>query len=131
VIDINGYFAPPATGGSYFYTLAPCRVIDTRSPAGSLPFSNTLPINIGTSGCGAPVNAQAYALNATAVPTGILQYLTLWPNGESMPVVSTLNADAGTATSNMALLPTTDGSVNAYASQPTYLILDIAGYFAP
>jgi hypothetical protein len=131
VIDVNGYFAPPATGGSYFYTLAPCRVIDTRNPAGSLPFSDTLPINIGSSGCGAPSTAQAYALNATVVPAGILQYLTLWPNGQALPVVSTLNADATAVTSNMALLPTTDGSVNAYASQPTYLILDIAGYFAP
>ncbi len=46
VIDINGYFAPPASNGSYFYTLAPCRVIDTRNPAGSLPFSNTLLINV-------------------------------------------------------------------------------------
>jgi hypothetical protein len=48
-----------------------------------------------------------------------------------MPVVSTLNADPATVTSNMALLPTSDGSVNAYATNPTYLILDIAGYFAP
>lgn len=131
VIDINGYFGPPATGGSYFYTLAPCRVIDTRNPAGSLPFSNTVPIDVLSSGCGAPSTAQAYALNATAVPSGVLQYLTLWPNGQSMPFVSTLNADAGTVTSNMALLPTADGSINAYASNPTYLILDIAGYFAP
>ncbi|MFL6452151.1 MAG: protease pro-enzyme activation domain-containing protein [Bryobacteraceae bacterium] len=130
VIDINGYFAPPASGGSYFYTLAPCRVIDTRNPAGSLPFSGALPVDVKGSGCGAPSSAQAYALNATVVPSGILQYLTLWPNGQPMPVVSTLNADPATVTSNMALLPTTDGLVNAFASEPTYLILDIAGYFA-
>ena len=30
VIDINGYFAPPGTGGLAFYPLAPCRVADTR-----------------------------------------------------------------------------------------------------
>ncbi len=131
VIDINGYFAPPATGGANFYTLAPCRVIDTRNPAGSSPFSGTLLIDVKDSGCGAPSTAQAYALNATVVPPGTLDYLTLWPNGQSIPVVSTLNADPGTVTSNMALLPTADGSVNAYATQATYLILDIAGYFAP
>ena len=131
VIDINGYFAPAATGGSHFYTLAPCRVIDTRNPAGSLPFSGTITVNVTTSGCGSPATAQAYALNATVVPSGSLQYLTLWPNGGTTPLVSTLNADPNTVTSNMALLPTTNGSINAYATGPTYLILDISGYFAP
>ena len=32
IIDINGYFAPAGTGGLSLYTVAPCRVIDTRSP---------------------------------------------------------------------------------------------------
>jgi hypothetical protein len=31
----------------------------------------------------------------------------------------------------MAHLPTTDGSANIDPAQPTYLILDLAGYFAP
>ncbi len=131
VIDINGYFATAATGGTNFYTLTPCRVIDTRNPVGSLPFSGTIAVNVTDSGCGSPSSAQAYVMNATVVPSGYLAYLTLWPNGENMPVVSTLNADPATVTSNMAILPTTNGSVNAYATNPTYLILDISGYFAP
>jgi hypothetical protein len=132
VIDINGYFAPPATGGLNFYTLTPCRVLDTRNPAGSLPFSGALPVNVTTSGCGSPATAQAYALNATVVPSGPLQYLSLWPANEATPpTVSTLNADPNTVTSNLAILPGAIGLVNAYASQATYLILDISGYFAP
>jgi hypothetical protein len=131
IIDINGYFAPPATGGSNFYTLAPCRVVDTRNPAGSLPFTGTTTVNVTTSGCGSPATAQAYALNATVVPSGLLSYLTLWPDGQTIPVVSTLNADPNTVTSNMTILPTTNGSVDAYAAGSTYLILDISGYFAP
>jgi hypothetical protein len=132
VIDINGYFAPQATGGLNFYTLTPCRVVDTRSPAGSPPFNGTTTVNVTTSGCGSPATAQAYALNATVVPSGPLSYLTLWPNNApSPPVASTLNADPNTVTSNLAILPTTNGSVNAYASGSTYLILDISGYFAP
>ncbi len=131
VMDINGYFAPAATGGVNFYTLTPCRVIDTRSPAGSPPTSGVTAVNVTGSGCGTPATAQAYALNATVVPPGPLTYLTLWPDGEAMPVVSTLNADPGTITSNMAILPTTNGSVDAFATNPTYLILDVSGYFAP
>ncbi len=131
VIDINGYFAPAGTSGLNFYTLTPCRVVDTRNPAGSAPFSGTTTVDVTTSGCGSPATAQAYALNATVVPTGPLQYLTLWPNGETIPVASTLNAGASTVTSNLAILPTTNGSVNAYVAGSTYLILDISGYFAP
>jgi Pro-kumamolisin, activation domain len=131
VIDINGYFAP-AEGGLSFYTLTPCRVIDTRNPAGSPPFSGTIMVNVTTSGCGSPATAQAYALNATVVPSGPLSYLTLWPaNQAAPPVVSTLNADPNTVTSNMAILPTTNGAVDAYAAGTTHLILDISGYFAP
>ena len=68
-------------------------------------------------------------LNATIVPTGGLGYLTLWAEDEAQPVVSTLNADDGVIASNMAIVPTTNGSIDAFASSPTQLILDINGYF--
>jgi hypothetical protein len=46
-------------------------------------------------------------------------------------VVSTLNASDGFITSNMAIVPTTNGSIDVYAYGLTQLILDISGYFAP
>jgi hypothetical protein len=58
-------------------------------------------------------------------------YLTLWPQGATKPIVSTLNALDGWTTSNMAIVPTANGSIAAYASGLTHLILDIFGYFAP
>jgi hypothetical protein len=67
------------------------------------------------------------------VPQGspaYLGYLTLWPQGQTRPVVSTLNALDGAITSNMAIVPTTNGSISAFASNPTHLIIDISGYFA-
>lgn len=131
VIDINGYFAPPAAGGLSFHTLSPCRVVDTRNPPGSQPFNGTLNVNVNSSGCGVPASAQAYVLNATVVPPGALGFLTLWPQGASQPLVSTLNAGDGAITSNMAIVPTTNGSVSAFVSDPSHLVLDIAGYFAP
>jgi hypothetical protein len=75
--------------------------------------------------------AQAYVLNATVVPSGSLSYLTLWPDGQMQPYVSTLNAMDGAITSNMAVVPTTNGKIDAFATNPTQLILDISGYFAP
>ena len=60
-----------------------------------------------------------------------MHYLTLWPDPGQRPLASTLNAIDGTVTSNMAILPNTDGSSDAYASDLTQLILDISSYFAP
>ena len=81
VIDINGYFAPPGTGGLSFFALTPCRVMDTRNPAGSQPFNGEIDVNVASSGCGAPASAQSFVLNATVVPPGPMGFLTLWPQG--------------------------------------------------
>jgi hypothetical protein len=129
ILDVNGYFAPPATGGLSLYTAIPCRILDTRFGAGEL--NGTLAVPVESSSCTPPAAAQAYVLNATIVPPGPILYLTLWPNGEAQPVASTLNAYDGAITSNMAIVPTTNGSIDAYADYPTQLILDISGYFAP
>jgi hypothetical protein len=129
ILDVNGYFAPPAAGGLSLYTVAPCRAIDTRSGAGA--FDGTLTVPIHGSSCAPPATAQAYVLNATVVPTASLSFLSLWAAGKAQPVVSTLNANDGAVTSNMAVVPTTNGSIDAFASDSTNLILDISSYFAP
>lgn len=134
VIDINGYFAPPASGGLAFYPVTPCRAVDTRTAPGSLggpALTGQRNFPISTSSCGLPAGAQAYSLNATVVPNAALGYLTLWPNGEPQPVVSTLNSPDGSTDSNAAIVPTLDGSICAYTSATTALILDANGYFAP
>ncbi len=130
VIDINGYFAPPGTGGLSLYNLQPCRVLDTRNQ-GSQPFSGTLHVNVAASTCGVSTAGQAYVFNATVVPPGPLEFLTLWPDGQAQPLVSTLNAQDGFVTSNMAIVPTTNGSIDAFPSNPTHLVVDIFGFFAP
>ncbi len=131
IIDINGYFAPAGTGGLSLYAVAPCRVIDTRQIGP--PFTGTLspPVNVTGSFCGPPATAEAYVFNATVVPQGVLGYLTLWPDLSDRPTVSTLNALDGSITNNMAIVPSTNGKVDAYASGITQLILDISSYFAP
>ena len=131
VIDITGYFAPPGGGGLSLYTVAPCRVLDTRLPAGSPPLSGTRDVNVAASPCGVPASAQAYVFSATVVPPGPLGFLTLWPQGQPQPRTATLNAGDGAVTSNLAIIPTANGSVSTYAISPTHLVLDIFGYFAP
>jgi uncharacterized repeat protein (TIGR02543 family) len=138
VIDVNGYFAAPgATGALSLYAVAPCRISDTRLATGTfggptLGGSQSRSYPVPNSSCSIPATAQAYSLNATVVPGGALGYLTLWPSGGTMPVVSTLNALDGSIVANAALVPAgSNGAVSAYVTDAVHLILDINGYFAP
>ena len=131
VVDINGYFAPPATGGLSFYPVTPCRVLDSRNPTGTPPFMGAMNVDVIGSGCASATAAQAYVFNATVVPSGLLGYLTLWAEGSAQPLVSTLNALDGSFTSNMAIVPASNNAISAFAANNTYLILDTSGYFAP
>jgi hypothetical protein len=130
VIDINGYFAPVTAGGLSLYNVPPCRVLDTRLPAGAPPISGRLDVAIAAGPCGVPAAAQAHVLSATAVPAGALGFLTSWPQGQIQPNVSTLNALDGVVTSNLAIVPSINGSISALPSNPSHLILDVFGYFA-
>ncbi len=135
VLDINGYFAPSGTGSFAFYPATPCRVADTRGPVGpfggpSLAAGVNRDFAVASSSCGIPATAQAYSLNVTAVPPGVLSYLTLWPTGQTQPNASTLNSWDGAVVANAALVPAgAGGSVSVHASDPTDVILDINGYF--
>jgi hypothetical protein len=118
--------------------VTPCRVLDTRNADGPLggPYvagGTTRAIPVPSSSCGIPSNAAAYSLNVTVVPrTGVLDYLTVWPTGQSQPGVSTLNSYEGAVLANAAIVPAgTGGSIEAYATNDTDLLIDINGYFVP
>ncbi len=138
VMDLNGYFGAPGSAGALnFYPVAPCRLADTRygtPPFGGLEMeaqaTRTFPIP--ASGCNIPSTAAAYSLNVTVVPDGVLSYLTAWPTGSARPNVSTLNSFDGAVVANAAIVPAgTNGAIGIYVTNPTHVILDINGYFAP
>jgi hypothetical protein len=143
IIDTNGYFAPPGSPGAlYFYPLTPCRVADTRAVGGSgltgafgppqMAAGSTRSFPVPSSSCGVPSTAQAYSLNITVVPPGPMFYLTAWPTGETIPGVSTLNDLSGAILANAAIVPAgANGAIDIFVSDPTNVIIDINGYFAP
>ena len=138
ILDINGYFSRYGGPGALsFYPVTPCRVADTRNPTGpfggpELEAGAPRTFLVPASPCGIPSNAAAYALNVTAVPDGPLSYLTLWPAGTPKPFVSTLNSLEGTVVANAAIVPAgIDGAITIFVTNPTQVILDINGYFAP
>lgn len=134
VIDINGYFGPPGAGGlSLYSTSQPCHAFTSQRSVFDPGFSGMIVVPVGVPGnpCGLPGTAQAYVFNATVYPQGRLGFLTLWANGQQQPVVGNLEAIDGSIVSNMAIVPTTNGYIDAYASSTTQLSLDIMSYFAP
>ncbi len=138
ILDTNGYFAAPGNAGALsFYSVAPCRVVDTRGLDG--PFGGpemgageTRSFTIPAGGCGIPATAAAYSLNVTVVPDGRLSYLTAWGTGSAQPDVSTLNSWDGAVVANAAMVPAgTGGAVSVFVTERTQVVLDINGYFAP
>jgi hypothetical protein len=141
IIDINGYFAVPGSPGALnFYTMTPCRVVDTRASQGEtgafgLPAlaaytKRDFPLQSGS--CGIPATAQAYSLNLTVAPPGPVSFLSIWPTGQPYPSVATMNSPDGNMMSRAAFVPAgTNGSVTVVSGEPTDLIIDINGYFAP
>ena len=92
ILDIDGYFTPPGSGTYQFYPLTPCRIVDTRNGDGGMLQAGVERDYTIPPICDVPSSATAYSFNVTVVPTnGELDYLTVWPQGETMPVVSTLN----------------------------------------
>jgi subtilisin family serine protease len=133
ILDINGYFDSPGTYA--FYPVQPCRVADTRAPAGPfggphLTGAQGRDFPVPSSSCGLPATASAYSMNVTVVPEGYLGYLKTWPTGQAQPNVSTLNSWTGKVVANAAIVPAgTGGSISVYAQDPTQVVLDANGYF--
>ncbi len=121
--------------GLRFVAVPPCRVLDTRNPAGpyggpSMGASATRNVAIPGGACNIPGTAQAYSFNVTVVPPAKLGYLTIWPSGVERPTVSTLNSLDGRIVANAAIVPAgSAGAISLYTTDPTDVILDINGYF--
>jgi hypothetical protein len=136
------WVAGRSTPGLGFMTVPPCRVVDTRSGQGrtgafgppSLASSaeRSFPI-VSSPNCAVLSSAQAFSLNTTVSPKGQLDYLALWPAGQTFPGVSTLNSPNGAIIANAAIVPAgTGGAITAVvAGSSSDLISDINGYFAP
>ena len=100
-------------------------------PAIARNSSRSFPLSQSGNPCGIPSTAIAYSLNVTVVPQTPLGYLTIWPDGEGQPIVSTMNSPDGRIKANAAIVQagTPSGSVSVYVTNTTNVILDIDGYF--
>jgi len=112
----------------------PCRAVDTRQAEGEGPIDGgTFQSFIPAVNCSIPYPSDgviAYAMNITVVPHGTLGYITVWPDGDPQPSVSTLNSYDGRTKANAAIVSSGgDGIISIFASNTTDVVLDISGYF--
>lgn len=128
--------APLQAAGTDFYTVSPCRILDTRGVAGPSGGPNLAPREsrgFGAAGqCGISTAAEAVAVNVTVVPQGP-GYLSFSATGSSRPGTSTINFLPGQVRANNAILPLgAGGGMTAWsgASAEVGLIVDVTGYFA-
>ena len=120
-----------------YYTLPPCRISDTRAPAGTY---GGPPLSTGTvrvfplvGQCGVPPGAKAVALNVTVTEPTSSGFLTLYPADESLPLASSINYSPGqTRANNATALLSVDGNLAIFcggAAGTVEAILDVSGYF--
>jgi hypothetical protein len=125
-------------GATNFFTVFPCRVLDTRNPIGPL---GGPPLSGGTSrtfvlvnSCNIPATAMAVSVNIAETQAQGSGHLRIYPAGAALPNVAAINFSAGQTRSNNAiLLLGGNGGVSVYAGIGAGLtvdfILDVNGYF--
>lgn len=126
--------------GLKFYTVSPCRVIDTRNPVGplggpSLQPSATRTFNVAASACGIPATAAAISVNLAVTNASQAGNLTL-DRGDAaqLPVTSAINFSANRTRANNAIVPLASdasGTIKVLAATggTVDFVLDVVGYF--
>ncbi len=118
-----------------FFTLSPCRVIDTRN---TTPLSSGIARSIALSavGCGVPATAKAISANLSVTSPSGSGLVVLYPGNYPRPGTQSLNFGAGqTRTNNIVIELASDGTatLNAEATMTAggtvHFILDVNGYF--
>jgi PKD repeat protein len=122
-----------------FYTLTPCRLLDTRSAengAAPVPSGTDRILDVvAVTRCGVSPLAHAVALNVTVVQTPGSGRVTVYPASlAQVPATSTLNFPAGITRANNALMMLSpDGKLKLRPvvnnGSSTHLIVDVTGFF--
>ena len=113
-----------------FFTVTPCRTVDTRVAGGALVAGADRTFTIAGT-CGIPDTAQAVSLNVTVTQPTAPGNVRLFPAGDGVPFTSTINYATGQTRANNAMAGLgVDGRVTARCepSGSTHLILDVNGY---
>jgi hypothetical protein len=126
------------TPGIAYFTVTPCRVIDTRKTGvpygGPTLFGGMDRVFVLTGYCGVPSGAQAVSLNVTVTQPTEAGDLRLYAAGSPLPVASTINYSTGQTRANNAVATLSFGGglavrCDQVVGSNVHLIIDVNGYF--
>ena len=125
----------PSAGGARFNPVSPARILDTRegngAPAAPLGPGGVLDLQVTGRG-GVPASGvSAVVLNVTVTQPTAHSVLTAFPTGQTLPLASNLNFDAGQTVPNLVVVKVgTGGKVGLYNAFGTvHVIADVAGWY--
>jgi hypothetical protein len=130
----------PALGAATsFYTLTPCRMLDTRLAAGpaggpllTANVARTVKLNAS---CGVPTTAKSLSINVTVVNTPGTGFLRVYPGHmETPPNVSMVSFRAGTTRADNVVVALSTvpgmGTLELLSSlSGVHVLIDVNGYF--
>jgi len=119
-----------------FYTVAPCRVADTRNPNG--PFggpalaANSTRVFAIAGQCGISASAKSVAFNITVTGSTSAGNLRAWPSGLSTPIATNNSYGTGQTRANNSVLGLGNGQLAVRTDQisgSVHVLIDVSGYF--
>jgi hypothetical protein len=138
-MDIGGVTFTIDQGGPGYFTVTPCRVLDTRNPDGPLGGPALQPhatrtFDVAASPCGIPATAEAVSVVLTVTQGTAPGNLVIYPGDVAKPTANAISYPAGkTRANNGVFRLASDGSetikVYTNSSGTVHFILDVNGYF--
>lgn len=138
---VAGVFVPRVVAAStssgdraIFEPLPPARILDTRdgtgAPAAKVGPGQTIDVVVLGQG-GVPADATAVVVNLTVTQPSAESHLRVFPTGQPLPVVSSLNFVANQTIANMVTMPIgAGGKISVFNnSGQTHVIGDVTGYY--
>ncbi len=130
----------PTSTGARYHPVAPKRILESRNIVGNTG-GYTTPWGAGTvrsldvtntNSSGVPdTGVSAVVLNVTVTNTTQASFLTVFPNGDPVPIASNLNWPAGTTIANLVTVKVgTGGMVNFFNQNGNVdVIADVVGWY--
>ncbi len=134
IIDVAGYFLPGS--GELFHPLTPARVLDSRpgainygAYASPWATDTTRTVTVAPL-AGVLASADSVVANVTVTNATAGSFLSVWPQGASRPLVSSLNWTPGETIPNAVTVKLGAGQVSMYnLSGNVDVITDVAGWY--
>jgi hypothetical protein len=124
----------PIGSASSFFTVSPCRQLDTRTGGTPVAAGGTLNVTLTGVPCSIPSTARSVSVNVTVTQQTVAGDLTIYPADQGQPGTTTISFAPNTTRANNAILLLSAGgagAVNVFndAPGPVHLIIDVNGYF--